>query len=61
MKSQTFKKLQPDLEAMTEQKIIQLIQENPSIMVRPILASDQQMMVGFKEADYEAFLTESTN
>jgi len=58
-KGQTYKKLKPELHSMDEQEIIQLIQENPSIMVRPILIADQDIVIGFKEDLYKAFLSKS--
>ncbi|WP_420825501.1 arsenate reductase family protein [Thermanaerosceptrum fracticalcis] len=45
---------------MQEEKIIGLIQENPSIMVRPILTDGQHLITGFKETVYQTFLEQIT-
>ncbi len=60
-KSQTFKKLKPELLEMNDQQIRQLIQENPSIMLRPILIADGKSVIGFKEEEYHTFLTEMSD
>jgi arsenate reductase-like glutaredoxin family protein len=55
VKSQTFKKLKPNLTQMLDKDIAQLIQDNPLIMVRPILTDDEQVVMGFKEDEYHKF------
>jgi arsenate reductase-like glutaredoxin family protein len=41
---------------MSDEEVVKLIQENPSIMVRPILTDGHQLVVGFKEAEYQIFM-----
>jgi arsenate reductase-like glutaredoxin family protein len=41
---------------MSDEEVVKLIQENPSIMVRPILTDGHQIVVGFKEAAYQIFM-----
>ncbi|NMA15131.1 MAG: transcriptional regulator [Clostridia bacterium] len=55
-RGQTYKKLKPDLNNMSDEEVVKLIQENPSIMVRPILTDGHQIVVGFKEAAYQIFM-----
>lgn len=52
-KSQTFKKLQPDLEAMDEAQVVALITSDPRILRRPIVADAKGLLLGFTEAAYE--------
>ena len=39
---------------MNEHDTIRLIQENPTIMIRPVLMKDDLIVIGFKEDEYEA-------
>ena len=52
-KSQTFKKLQPDLAAMDEDQVVGLIANDPRILRRPIVADGQGLLLGFSEAAYQ--------
>lgn len=56
-KSQAFKKLKPDLEAMDEQEVIQLIASEPRILKRPVLSDGRRMVSGFSEPAFEAMLS----
>jgi len=53
----TFKKL-PDVirENVTEATAIPLMLQNPSMIKRPVLEHDGQILVGFKSSEYEAAL-----
>lgn len=51
-KSQTFKKVQPDLAAMDEEQVVALITSDPRILRRPIVMDDQGLLFGFSEAAY---------
>lgn len=55
-KSQTYKKLKPDLDGMDEKEIMGFIHENPSAMLRPILMDERHLVIGFKEDEYEELL-----
>lgn len=51
----TFRKL-PDMmkENIDEDSAIMLMAENPSMIKRPVLEYGEEIVVGFKAADYEA-------
>jgi len=53
----TFKKL-PDVirENVTEATAIPLMLQNPSMIKRPVLEHEGQIIVGFKSSEYEAAL-----
>lgn len=54
LKSQAYKKIKPDLTIMNDDEIMKLIQDNPSIMVRPLIINGSNLIKGFKEEDYQA-------
>ena len=56
LRSQVFKKMDIDLEAIDEKSVVDLIQENPRILIRPLLTDGNILLSGFKEADYQASL-----
>lgn len=51
-KSQAFKKIKPDLDAMTEGQVTELITSDPRILRRPIIADEKGLMLGFSEGAY---------
>lgn len=55
-RGQTYKKLRPDINMMTDREIIKLLQENPSMMIRPLLTNGINLVKGFKEDEYQALL-----
>jgi arsenate reductase len=42
---------------LTEQKAIALMLQHPTLIKRPVLDNHSTIMVGFKEADYQAWFT----
>ncbi|WP_299792651.1 ArsC family reductase [uncultured Shewanella sp.] len=44
-----------DKSDIDETKAIELMLANPTLIKRPVLVSDDMVMVGFKEADYKAW------
>jgi len=52
-RSQAFKKLRPPLPDLDEAGVAELIQQEPRIMVRPILVVGQKLAIGFKEEEYQ--------
>ncbi len=52
-KSQSFKKIMPDLDAMTEEQVMELIKSDPRILRRPIIADEKGLMLGFSEGAYQ--------
>ena len=55
-KSQTYKQSKPDLDAMTEQEIYELISVNPRILVRPLLTNGKKLLTGFKGEQYREYV-----
>lgn len=56
-KSQAFKKLQPDLDAMGEEEVIELINGEPRILKRPVLSDGSRTVSGFSEAAFQTMLS----
>jgi arsenate reductase len=51
----TFRKLpEADREDLTEEKAIRLMLAEPSLIKRPVLEIGGKLLVGFKQAEYEA-------
>ncbi|MCL2914135.1 ArsC family reductase [Shewanella corallii] len=44
-----------DKQNIDEAKAIQLMLANPTLIKRPVLATNGKVMVGFKDADYQAW------
>jgi len=55
-KSQVFKKMNVSLSELNNNDIIELMQQNPRIIIRPLLTDGQQVLLRFKEKDYHEFL-----
>ncbi|KUG04181.1 hypothetical protein ASZ90_018401 [hydrocarbon metagenome] len=55
-RSQAFKKVQADIDKMDDEQIADLIIENPRILIRPILSDGSNLVLGFKEENYQQFL-----
>ncbi len=55
-KSQAYKQGKPDLDAMTEQEIYELISANPRILIRPLLTNGKKLLKGFKEEQYREYV-----
>lgn len=60
-KSQVFKKLAVTLTDLDDKGIIKLIEDNPRIIVRPILTGDNSIIFGFKEQEYLDFIDTEEN
>lgn len=45
-----------DFESMTISELIKFIQENPSILKRPIIVDDHRLQVGYNEDEISTFL-----
>ncbi len=48
-KSQAYKQSKPDLVAMTEKEIYELISSNPRILIRPLLTNGKKLLKGLKK------------
>ena len=55
-RSKIFQKLDVDVEDMSISQLIKLIEENPSLLRRPILLDEKRMQIGFNEDEIRAFL-----
>lgn len=55
-RSKAFKQLQPDLEKLSLQDLLTLIEENPGILKRPIMFDDKRLQVGYNEDEIRSFL-----
>lgn len=58
-KNRYAKALDFDINDLTLNQVIDLIQENPRILKSPILIDDKRLQVGYKEDDIRTFLPRS--
>ena len=58
-RSKIFQKLDLDVESLSISELIKLIEENPSLLRRPIILDDKRMQIGFNEDEIRAFLPRS--
>lgn len=55
-KNRYVKALDFDIDELSMNEVIDVIQENPRILKSPILIDDKRLQVGYKEDDIRAFL-----
>ena len=55
-RSKIFQKLDLDVEDLSISTLIKLIEENPSLLRRPIILDQKRMQIGFNEDEIRAFL-----
>ena len=55
-RSKIFQKLNVDVEDLSISALIKLIEENPSLLRRPIILDQKRMQIGFNEDEIRAFL-----
>ena len=48
-RSKIFQKLNLDVENLSISELLRLIEENPSLLRRPIILEDKRMQIGFNE------------
>ena len=58
-RSKIFQKLDLDIESLSISELIKLIEENPSLLRRPIILDAKRMQIGFNEDEIRAFLPRS--
>ncbi|MCF3943204.1 transcriptional regulator SpxA [Oceanobacillus alkalisoli] len=58
-RSKAFQQLKPDLEKLTLQDLLTLIEENPGILKRPIMFDDKRLQVGYNGDEIRSFLPRS--
>ncbi|KGP70884.1 transcriptional regulator SpxA [Pontibacillus yanchengensis] len=55
-RSKVFQNLDVDLEDLSMRDLYKLIEDNPSILKRPIILDEKRMQVGFNEDEIRSFL-----
>lgn len=55
-RSKVFQKLNMDLDDLPLQELLQLVQENPGLLRRPIMVDEKRLQVGFNEDEIRRFL-----
>ncbi|MCM3739284.1 transcriptional regulator SpxA [Oceanobacillus luteolus] len=58
-RSKAFQQLKPDLEKLSLQELLSLIEENPGILKRPIMLDDKRLQVGYNADEIRSFLPRS--
>ena len=58
-RSKIFQKLDLDVESLSISELIKLIEENPSLLRRPVILDAKRMQIGFNEDEIRAFLPRS--
>ena len=58
-RSKIFQKLDLDVESLYISELIKVIEENPSLLRRPIILDAKRMQIGFNEDEIRAFLPRS--
>ncbi|KRN48218.1 arsenate reductase [Pediococcus pentosaceus] len=55
-RSKVFQELNVDLDDLPLQQLINLIEENPGLLRRPIIMDDKRLQVGYNEDEIRRFL-----
>ncbi|MGM9899824.1 MAG: transcriptional regulator Spx [Bacilli bacterium] len=55
-RSKVFKEKKLDPEAMSVQKLVEFIIDNPSVLKRPIIINESELQVGYNNEDITIFL-----
>ena len=55
-RSKVFQKLNMDLDDLPLQELVELVQNNPGLLRRPIMIDDKRLQVGFNEDEIRRFL-----
>ncbi len=55
-RSKVFQKLNMDLDELPLQELLELVQNNPGLLRRPIMIDDKRLQVGFNEDEIRRFL-----
>ena len=58
-RSKAFQQLKPDLENLSLQELLTLIENHPGILKRPIMLDDKRLQVGYNEDEIRRFLPRS--
>ncbi|GFZ26218.1 transcriptional regulator Spx [Lactobacillus corticis] len=55
-RSAAFKKLQVNLDDMSIDQLLSLVEKNPGLLRRPIIMDDRRLQVGYKDDEIRRFL-----
>ncbi|MGV1212438.1 transcriptional regulator SpxA [Enterococcus faecium] len=55
-RSKVFQKLNMDLDDLPLQELLELVQNNPGLLRRPIMIDDKRLQVGFNEDEIRRYL-----
>ncbi len=55
-RSKAFQEIDVDIYDMTINELIKFIQDNPSVLRRPIIIDDKRMQIGYSDEEIETFL-----
>ncbi|MDR2465703.1 MAG: transcriptional regulator Spx [Streptococcaceae bacterium] len=55
-RSKVFQKLDLDFDELPMSKVLQLVQENPSLLRRPMMTDGRRLQIGFNEEEIRTFL-----
>ena len=55
-RSKVYKKLNIDFDSLSMKELLSIVQENPSLLRRPIIADDKRLLIGFNEEEIRVFL-----
>lgn len=55
-RSKVFQKLDIDLDDLSLQELLKLIQKNPGLLRRPIMIDEKRLQIGFNEDEIRRFL-----
>jgi regulatory protein spx len=58
-KSKAFQKLKLNLDSLSLRELFTIIEENPSLLRRPLILDDKRLQVGFNEEEIRSFLPRS--
>lgn len=54
--SRSFKNLKINLDDLSIDKLVELVEKNPSLLLRPIIMDDRRLQVGYNEDEIRRFL-----
>ena len=55
-RSKIIKENNIDIDEMSTNELIQFVQENPSVLKRPIMVDERQLLIGYDEEEIEIFI-----
>lgn len=58
-RSRTFQNLKVDLDDLSLEELLDLVEKNPSLLRRPIIMDDRRLQVGYNEDEIRRFLPRS--